>query len=219
MLAEIMSRDAVFQLRRQLCTEFPEPVCKQLAHFGAEDPGERTFLTVYDIWNGVVWYCGDAWTALQERSLLFPIDKLKSERDTKKWLGTLTDAEDQRYTELISSRWRHLECNRRKLHKTLARLYGALFKVIIRPDFRTGGLTRRHRRLSGPISRRLRTLGFCEFKSELEQVAVNTDMVIMVVNESFTSKICGSCGFYHRSLGKSKTFHCPNCLCKEERGQ
>ena len=33
------------------------------------------------------------------------------------------------------------------------------------------------------------------------------------LDESYTSKICGRCGFYHKNLGGSKVFRCPNKEC------
>lgn len=228
-LAEFMTREEVAELRQFFKGNVNNGVgseeenvkrAEQLLRVGSEDPGERTFTSVYDIWNGVVWYCGDGWTDRQFRKVLREIDQLKSKRDQKLHRqGVLSPKEAAKYADRLSRKWTQLRRNRLKLHQTVAQLYGALFSIVIRPDFRTGGMTRKQRRISGKVSRRLRSLGFHDFKKRLEQVALNTDLVIVTMDESFTSKICGSCGHYHRGLGKSKVFHCPSCGTVEERGK
>lgn len=40
---------------------------------------------------------------------------------------------------------------------------------------------------------------------------------VFVVNEAFTSKTCGCCGFIHAKLGSSKTFKCPRCKIEMDR--
>lgn len=218
LLAEFMTREEVAVLRAKLLSTAVGADVK-LLRVGAEDPGERTFVSVYDVWNGVVWYCGEGWTDRQQRTLLTPIDKIQSERDKLKFQGALTPEREEELNDQMQIKWKQLRRNREKLHRTVANLYGTLFTLIIRPDFRTGGMTRRHRRLSGPISRRLRLLGFYEFKQTLRLVASRTGLLVMVVDESFTSKICGSCSRYHKALGKSKVFACPQCKAVEERGE
>src|SRR5690606_8719719 len=34
---------------------------------------------------------------------------------------------------------------------------------------------------------------------------------VVIVNEAYTSKTCGSCGCLNERLGGSKHFHCPHC--------
>ena len=221
-LAPLMGRGDLNAFRAQLTAAAKaagvDPRCLRVA---AEDPGVRTFLTVYDLWNGVVWYLGDGWGWAQEERILKPIDKLRSQLDTGLADGTLTKGGEAELDlrDRMHLRWKRLHRNRRKLHHTLARLYGALFRIVFRPNFSVFQLTRRHRSLSSSISRRMRVLSFYAFKLRLERVAAMTGLVIRVVNESFTSKICGSCGHYHRNLGRSKVFTCPECNVTEERGR
>ena len=88
-----------------------------------------------------------------------------------------------------------------------------MFTHVLRPDFRVSHLTRKYRRLSARISRRMRSLSLYSFKCELKRVSKNMGLIVITVDESYTSKICGRCGFYHKNLGGSKVFRCPNKEC------
>jgi transposase len=116
-------------------------------------------------------------------------------------------------THRIDLLWRRLKRKRRGLHKELANLYGHVFTHVLRPDFRVSHLTRKYRRLSARISRRMRSLSLYSFKCELKRVSKNMGLIVITVDESYTSKICGRCGFYHKNLGGSKVFRCPNKEC------
>jgi hypothetical protein len=218
LLAQVSRRTNVHALREFLSKNF-EPEVVALFHAGFEDPGERTFVTVYDLWNGVVWFGGDGWTDKQYRTILRPIDQIKSIRDKGLYRNQVSKEQERAFNDSIARKWRQLERNRHKLHKTIAQLYGAMFTLIVRPDFRTKGMTRKHRRISAHVSRRLRMLGFYDFKLEVQRVCANTGLLALTVNEFYTSKICGSCAYYHRDLGGSKVFTCPKCDVTEDRGQ
>ena len=88
-----------------------------------------------------------------------------------------------------------------------------MFTHVLRPDFRVSHLTRKYRRLSARISRRMRSLSLYSFKCELKRVSKNMGLVVITVDETYTSKICGRCGFYQKNLGGSKVFRCPNKEC------
>ena len=167
-----------------------------------------TFECRYDLWNATVWYCGDDYAQVLERSALREIANNQSLHDRAADSKT-----KNRCKHRMTLLWNRLRRRRRGLHKELANLYSKLFSHILRPDFRVSHLTRRYRRLSARISRRMRSISIYSFKLELERVSRNSGMVIVKVNESFTSKICGKCGAYHRRLGGAKLFKCPDDAC------
>ena len=40
---------------------------------------------------------------------------------------------------------------------------------------------------------------------------------VIFVDEHYTIKTCGLCGFIHQKLGSSKTFKCPQCKIEMDR--
>lgn len=42
-------------------------------------------------------------------------------------------------------------------------------------------------------------------------IDIDIDTDIDIVDESYTSKTCGSCGMLHHSLAANKIFRCKNC--------
>ena len=75
------------------------------------------------------------------------------------------------------------------MHKELANLYGHLFTHVLRPDFRVSHLTRKYRRLSARISRRMRSLSLYSFKCELKRVSKNMGLIVITVDESYKTKV------------------------------
>lgn len=73
------------------------------------------------------------------------------------------------------------------------------------------------RKLNTKTARAMLTWGHYRFKCHLKQAASRRDVVVVDVNESYTSKTCTSCGFVHEKLGGSKIFKCPNCGHKHDR--
>ena len=194
--------------------------CKDfIPHLGAEDTGCKTLASTYDVWNASVWYLGDDFSQVLERTAIREISDLQSKIAKLPTVETAHRRKDEkdkkeRLSHRIDVLWKRLKCKRRAFHKEVAALYSHLFSHVLRPDFKVSHLTRRHRRLSARISRRMRSISIFSFKCELERVSRNTGMIILTVREAYTSKICGCCGHYHTRLGGSKTFQCPNKACK-----
>jgi transposase len=177
-----------------------------LAHVCAEDPGERTFVTWYDLWNGVIWHIGDGLSHVMDTTIG------KKIRHAQSQLGT-----DVHTSSYIQNLWNRKKRVLKTFHRSTAHLATSLFGLMIRPDFRTKNMTNKERRLSAAISRRMLSLGHHAFKIHLTHRCKQTGTIIHVCNEAFTSKICGTCAFYHKKLGKAKTFHCPACNTAEMR--
>ena len=45
----------------------------------------------------------------------------------------------------------------------------------------------------------------------LKQAAQRKGVIVVLCNESYTSKTCGNCGHVHHRLGGNKVFKCPHC--------
>lgn len=158
---------------------------------------------------------GGGWTQKKFNNMLKPMDRKMSERAalehndhaTRELLGTA-----------IAGLRARLARQQEKPHRSVTRLYGALFRTVFRPNFRTSIMRRKKRRISAQVSRRMGCLRFYDLRKRLERNARLTGMRIHTVNESWTSKICGACSHYHAGLGRSKLFVCPKCRNTEERG-
>lgn len=84
------------------------------------------------------------------------------------------------------------------------------YKCIILPEFPVSQMVR-GQKLNKMIKRLMYTYRFYQFKQRLINKCKERGCKLEIVDESFTSKTCGSCGYLHQSLGGNKTYRCPNC--------
>ncbi len=192
------------------CIPIREEVApKQLDKVIALDPGVRTFLTGYD---------GDSFQEFGKADI-GRIQRLCSHLD--KLIGRASIAsrkQKRRMREAASSmriRIRNLvdEC-----HFQVANYLTNQYKVILLPTFETSQMVVKSRRkLHTKTVRQMLTWGHYRFERHLKQAALKRGVVVIDVNESYTSKTCTKCGFKHDKLGGSKTFKCPNCGHEHDR--
>ena len=52
---------------------------------------------------------------------------------------------------------------------------------------------------------------YYQFLQRLQFKCHQNGIVLNIVDESYTSKMCSHCGIEHEKLGANKTFNCPNC--------
>ena len=97
-------------------------------------------------------------------------------------------------------------------HKQVANYLTSQYKVILLPTFETSQMVvKSKRKLHTKTARQMLTWGHYRFECHLKQAAKKRGVVVIDVNESYTSKTCTKCGYKHDKLGGSKTFKCPNC--------
>jgi len=91
------------------------------------------------------------------------------------------------------------------------------FDIILLPSFETSkmvaryGKNNRRRRISKSTVRRLQILSHYTFKMRLLQKAQQRGKMVLIVNEAYTTKTCGRCGYQHQTLGGSKVYKCRQC--------
>ncbi len=103
-------------------------------------------------------------------------------------------------------------------HKQVANYLTSNYKVILLPTFETSQMVvKSKRKISTKTARQMLTWGHYRFKQHLKQSAQKRGVVVIDVNESYTSKTCTKCGHIHTKLGGSKTFKCPNCGHEHDR--
>jgi putative transposase len=182
---------------------------KELDKVIALDPGVRTFLTGYD---------GDSFQEFGKADI-GRIQRLCSHLD--KLMGRASKAgrrQKRRMLEAASKlriRIRDLvdEC-----HKQVVNYLTSQYKVILLPTFETSQMVvKSKRKLRTKTARQMLTWGDYRFECHLKQSAKKRGVIVIDVNESYTSKTCTKCGYNHSKLGGSKTFKCPNCGHEHDR--
>ena len=107
----------------------------ELLRVCGEDPGERTFATWFDIWNGVIWEIGDGFSAYLDNSIHKQIRRAQG----KLSIDCLTPAnglsdKPQNLCNLIQRLWNRRKRKVEAFHRT-AHLATCLFGLILRPPF------------------------------------------------------------------------------------
>jgi putative transposase len=209
----------------------------QLDKVIALDPGVRTFLTGYD---------GDSFQEFGKadigriQRLCSHLDKLigrasSSPRQQKRSMLKAANRLRIRIRDLVD------EC-----HKQVANYLTSNYKVILLPTFETSQMVvkcagkiqssgkschgdspcgkvsgnfhvKNKRKIRTKTARQMLTWGHYRFEQHLKQSAQKRGVVVIDVNESYTSKTCTKCGHKHSKLGGSKTFKCPNCGHEHDR--
>ncbi|HEY9711386.1 MAG TPA: transposase [Oculatellaceae cyanobacterium] len=175
----------------------------------ALDPGVRTFLTGYD--SESILEFGSADIGRIQR-LCSHLDKLmkSAAASCRKQKRRMYKAASR-----IRIRIRHLID---ESHKQIANYLTTNYKVIFLPTFETSQMVvKSKRKLNTKTARAMLTWGHYRFERHLKQVAIRRGVVVVDVNESYTSKTCTACGFVHEKLGGSKLFKCPSCGHKHDR--
>ena len=82
------------------------------------------------------------------------------------------------------------------------------YKYILLPSFETSNMVTT---LCSKVSRSMLTWSHFKFKQFLKFKAKEYGAVVFEVDESYTSKTCGRCGYILNNLGGKKVFKCPEC--------
>lgn len=172
----------------------------------ALDPGVRTFQTGYGT-NGVSIEWG--WNDMKSvfKTLKYA-DELRSKFDKE---PNRRRRKSQRVAWLKMLR----KCRNKidDLHRRLCAFLCRCYKVILLPEFGSKRMSDKTTRKIGKSSvRSMLTWGHYRFRELLKaKVQTKSGCTLIFCDEHWTSKTCGHCGFIHKNLGKSKTFHCPQC--------
>ncbi|MEQ9668848.1 RNA-guided endonuclease InsQ/TnpB family protein [Coleofasciculus sp. G2-EDA-02] len=175
----------------------------------ALDPGVRTFLTGYD---------GDSFVEFGKADI-GRIQRLCSHLDKLMGRAALASRKQKRSYKRAATRLRIRIRNLvDECHKQVANYLTRQYKVILLPTFETSKMVvKSKRKLHTKTARQMLTWGHYRFECHLKQSANKRGVVVIDVNESYTSKTCTKCGFNHNKLGGSKTFKCPNCSHEHDR--
>ncbi len=179
----------------------------------ALDPGNRTFLTGYDGENVLEIGKGDI--GLIQR-LCLHLDQLisKAERSQSRQKYQIRKA--------IKRARARIQNLIKDLHNKTVNLLVNSYKVIFLPTFdsiqmvcKINGKGKK-RKINSKSARQMLTLSHYKFEQHLKQAAQRKGVIVVLCNESYTSKSCGACGHIYE-IGSSKTHNCPNCGTKTSR--
>jgi putative transposase len=184
--------------------EYIQPTATEKSKVIALDPGVRTFMTGYD-GEKIVEFGGGDLGKIQR--LCSHLDRLMSRID-------FSEAKRQRRSmRKAASRIREKIQNLVKdLHNKVARFLVSEYKIIFLPTFCTSEMVVKSRRkLNKKTARNMLSWSHYRFQQHLIQMANRHNVLVVLCNESYTSKTCPECGHIHEKLGGNKKFQCPLC--------
>ena len=176
------------------------------------DPGVRCFQTMYSP-DGIIGKLGDG--------LSTEINKINKRIDLLKSIRT-------KIKKFKTKRNLHFRCFqlRTKIKNILNDFQWKLsnylvknFNVIVLPTFETQKMVSRKllskkRRLSKKTNRMMINLSHYKFQEKMKYQCKKYKRKLLIVNESYTSKTCTSCGKLKNDLGSAKMYNCNDCgLC------
>lgn len=173
----------------------------------ALDPGNRTFLTGFDGENVLEIGKGD----------IGRIQRLCQHLDNLISRSTKTTCRQRRKMRIACNRSRERIQNLIKdLHNKTVKLLANSYKVIYLPTFDSSQMvikkrSGKKRKINSKSVRQMLSLSHYKFEQHLKQAASRKGVIVILCNESYTSKTCGNCGHVHHKLGGNKVFKCPHC--------
>lgn len=180
----------------------------------ALDPGMRTFMTGYGS-DGKVMECGRQDINRIYR-LCYAFDNLQS-----RW-----SSDEVRHRRRYKMRRAGARIHKKirnlvdELHKKLVKWLVLNYRLVLLPRFETQDMVKkfdefgdwRGRKIRSKTARAMLTWSHYRFQQRLlNKTREYTKCHVVICDEHYTSKTCGSCGYLHEKLGSNKTFHCPMC--------
>lgn len=179
----------------------------------ALDPGGATFQTTYDDFGLSVkigdWKDSKILNILEKAdSYQKTIDDFKTKEDLKKKRSLLIQKLRQRFQRCHKS----VKSKVSEIHNKTINWLTSNYRMILLPQFNSKQMVASED-LHHKAKRQLMTWSHYKFKEKLiDKVQETKDCILRIVNESFTSKTCGNCGYIKEKLGSSRIFKCYSCF-------
>lgn len=170
------------------------------------DPGVRTFQTVYDATNGHALQVGPADMG-QIKRLCFYLDQLMSKQ---------TKAKNPKVAKNLKRAARRLRTRIQNLvnevHKQLSKYLATNYDLVLLPKFETSQMvSKKNRKIGSLTARQMMTWAHYRFQQRLLFKCRQHNCRVAIVDESYTSQTCSSCGARDTKLGGKKIYNCVHC--------
>jgi transposase len=154
----------------------------------------------------------NAYRIRQLQSILDKAKNLKKGQDG--WIPSKKRYKYQRRKKMLHARIRHI---RDDTHYKIIKYLVENFRIVMIPKFFVKLLSQRKSRLltKSTVSKML-AQSHSLFLKRLMDKARATACLVVIVNESYTSKTCSSCANINEQLGSKKIFKCPSPNCGVE---
>ena len=170
------------------------------------DPGVRTFQTIYDITNGQLIEVAPRDIGKIMR-LSCHIDKMISQKDRQ-----MRSKMKYRISRVIKRTRNRIRNLIDEVHKQLAKFLAVSYDLIILPEFETSHMIRKlNRKIGSKSARSMVTWAHYRFRQRVICKARQFGSKVVLVDESYTSKTCSSCGNIKHDLGAAKQYRCLTC--------
>jgi IS605 OrfB family transposase len=164
------------------------------------DPGEKTFLTVYDPEGHVISIGQD-----NRNSKMFQklnrIDELNSKKEKTK-----NKKIKRSLDRSIHRLYKKVKNLRDDLHKKACKFLCENFKNIVIPEYRSKDMLSK---LNNDVSRSITSLSYYMFRKRLERKCSEYNCNLFLVTEEYTSRTCGQCGSLNKP--KDRVYSCSKC--------
>jgi putative transposase len=172
------------------------------------DPGVRTFGTVYTD-SGHVYEWGK-----QDIQRLYRLCKYLDALMGRMWERGVRHRQRYKMRRAAARMRKRIRNLVDDLHRVFAKWLCDNFQTILLPTFEVSKMVNKKygRKIRAKTARQMLTWAHARFRARLQFKATQYDWCqVVMVDEAYTSKTCGKCGFIHRKLSGNKTFKCPAC--------
>ena len=191
-------------------------------HIVSLDPGVRTFQTCYDPSGLIV----EAGTIIKTKleTIIKQIDKheviINDKLNKSKRRKNYKKKKIKKYkkiTNIVDNMHNQLSSYLTKNYNNILVPQLPVKKLVRKWDKKNDELTLVKRVINSITSRIMNYLSFDKFLIKLKSLCSLRNTKLFIVDEIYTSKTCGCCGYIKSDLGSSKTYKCNDCKIEIDR--
>ncbi len=179
--------------------------------FIALDPGTRTFMTGYSQTGVVELGVNDMGKINRLKKHLNQLRNKKKSFNGKRFSRKRNNI--NKAIKKATSKIQHLV---EDAHWKIAKFLTVNYKYVFIPKFNVSDMVKRSsethtRKISKKTVKDMLNWNHYKFRQRLIHQAKKYNCTVCIVNESYTTQTCSSCGYLHTKIGSKKIFNCPGC--------